>query len=194
MGVSAGFSPIAIGTEVDGSLVQPSARAGLYALKPSIGATELEGIFAVSEDFDAVGTMAKSTLDLALLTPLVLNAQARAKLPSDGYLSFLKKDFSGLKIGFVDAENWRWPEALQKQGDHSLQQLVSPCPSPLSRQGSKLTNHQRSGYQAVLERVKGHGGTVVYPVTLPAASKFMMDGAPAIITAIRMNPTNQVRS
>ncbi|KAJ4307474.1 hypothetical protein N0V84_012707 [Fusarium piperis] len=83
----------------------PSARAGLFALKPSIGATELEGIFAVSEDFDTMGTMAKSSLDLATLTPLVLNAQARAKLPSDGYLSFLKEDFSGLKIGFIDAEN-----------------------------------------------------------------------------------------
>ena len=104
--------------------MQPLARAGLYAPKPTIGSTELGGIFAVSEDFDAVGAMAKSTLDLAVLSELLLNPQARSQLPPDGYLSFLKKDFRGLSIGFVDPEKWQWPEVLQRQEGNSLQQLV----------------------------------------------------------------------
>ncbi len=77
--------------------MQPSARAGLYALKPTIGSAELGGIFPVSEDFDALGGMAKSVLDLAHLTELVLAREERAKLPPDGYLSFLKFSFSELR-------------------------------------------------------------------------------------------------
>lgn len=124
MAVSAGFAPVALGTEVDGSLVQPAARAALYALKPTVGATDLEGTFAVSEDFDSLGAMAKSASDLAILTEMLLNEKARTELPSDGYLSFMQTDFEGLKIGFVDPEEWHWPEALQPQHDGSGQQMV----------------------------------------------------------------------
>ncbi|KAH6615688.1 amidase signature domain-containing protein [Chaetomium sp. MPI-SDFR-AT-0129] len=166
VGVSAGFAPIALGTEVDGSLVQPSARAGLYALKPTIGSTNLRGIFAVSEDFDALGGMAKSVLDLAHLTELVLIREDREKLPADGYLSFLKKDFGGLRVGFVDPELWRWPENIQRQHGNSLEQL-------------------RAGYTTAMERLENHGATVTYPISLPAASEFMLSGQPAKITAIR---------
>ncbi len=125
VGLSAGFSPLAIGTEVDGSLVQPTARAGLYALKSSIGSTELKGVFAVSEDFDSLGAMAKSSHDLALLAEIILTPEARAKLPSDGYLSFLKKSLVGLNIGFADPALWTWPENLQPQHGNSAEQLVS---------------------------------------------------------------------
>lgn len=142
--MSAGFAPIAIGTEVDGSLVQPAARAALYALKPTIGSTELGGIFAVSEDFDAVGGMAKCTLDLALLTEMILNPTARAKIPKDGYQSFLKKDFKGLSIGFVDPRYWQWPDNIQRQNGNSLQELVSSPPPPSPPLISRLSGRART--------------------------------------------------
>ena len=183
VGVSAGFAPIALGTEVDGSLVQPSARSGLYALKPTIGSTELGGIFAVSEDFDALGGMAKSVLDLAHLTELVLTREERAKLPADGYLSFLKKDFSGLRVGFVDPELWRWPETVQHQHGNSFQQLASSSKA-WHFWFVRANKKQRAGYAAAMERSSTHGATVTYPVSLPAASEFMLDGQPATITAI----------
>ena len=104
--------------------MQQSARAGLYALRPTIGSTELRGVFAVSEDFDSIGGMAKSALDLALLTERVLTPEARAKLPADGYLPFLKRDFKGLRVGFVKPEKWRWPENTQRQYRNSLKQMV----------------------------------------------------------------------
>lgn len=125
MGVSAGFSPIGLGTETDGSLVQPGARAALYTLKPTPGTTELDGVWVVSEDFDAVGAMTKSTADLALITELVLNQKAREALPDDGFQIFLRTDFDGLKIGFLDPAIWRWPAHIQKQEEGTLEQMVS---------------------------------------------------------------------
>jgi len=164
--VSAGFAPVALGTEVDGSLVQPAARAALYALKPTVGATDLEGTFAVSEDFDSLGAMAKSASDLAILTEMLLNEKARTELPSDGYLSFMQTDFEGLKIGFVDPEEWHWPEALQPQHDGSGQQM-------------------QAGYLGAIDRIKKSQGAVVYPVSLPPVSELMLDGQPATIMAAR---------
>jgi amidase len=124
VGVSAGFSPIGLGTETDGSIVQPAARAALYAIKPTPGTTEMDGIWMVSDVFDAVAGMAKSTRDLALVTEIVLNDDARSKLPKDGYLSNLKTNFSGLSIGFLDPGVWRWPPHVQKQEEGTLEQIV----------------------------------------------------------------------
>lgn len=166
VGVSAGFSPLALGTEVDGSLVQPAARAGLYAIKSTIGSTELEGVFVVSEDFDSLGAMAKSSRDLALLAEIILTPEERAKLPSDGYLSFLKMSFENLSIGFADPALWRWPENLQPQHGNSAEQL-------------------RSGYMQAMERAKDHGARVVFPVALPDLSGLTLDGMPATLVAIR---------
>lgn len=115
---------MAIGSEVDGSLVQPAARAALFALKPTIGSTELGGVFTVSPGFDSLGAMAKSTTDLAIMTEMVLNPEARAKIPSDGYVSFMKNSFAGLNVGFVDPEVWRWPENVQPQHQNSAEQMV----------------------------------------------------------------------
>lgn len=126
VGVSAGFSPIGLGTETDGSIVQPSARAALYGLKPTPGNTEMEGVWMVSDVFDAVGAMAKSVTDLASITEICLRPESRANLPANGYASFFQNSFSGLKVGFLDPEVWRWPPHVQKQENGSLEQIVSP--------------------------------------------------------------------
>ncbi|OAA80786.1 Amidase signature domain protein [Akanthomyces lecanii RCEF 1005] len=170
VGVSAGFSPIAIGTEVDGSLTQPAARASLYALKPTVGSTELGGIFAVSAEFDCVGAMAKSSHDLAMLSELSLKPRAREKLPEDGYLSFSKSTFEGLNIGFVDPEIWRWPETFQPQHGNSLEELESLL---------------ASGYTEARDLVTRYQAKAVYPVSLPPVADFVLDGQPCTIMAIR---------
>ncbi|KAH8601843.1 hypothetical protein B0O99DRAFT_680959 [Bisporella sp. PMI_857] len=43
VGVSAGYNPLAIGTETDGSLAQQAGRAALFALKPTAGSVLREG-------------------------------------------------------------------------------------------------------------------------------------------------------
>lgn len=118
------MSPIGVGTEIDGSIVQPAARAGLYALKPTVGTTDLKGIFSISEDFDSVSAVAKCTADLAMMTELFIKVDMRDRIPQGGFRSCLKQSFSGMRIGFVDPEVWRWPDKIQPPHANSKEQIV----------------------------------------------------------------------
>ena len=55
--VAAGFSPLAMGTETIGSIVTPSVRAALYALKPTHGLQEAAGMYRMTDLFDVPGPM-----------------------------------------------------------------------------------------------------------------------------------------
>jgi amidase len=93
--VAAGFSVVSLGQETDGSLIAPASRAALFALKPTIGSVTMDNVIPVSSTFDTVGGMARSVLDLATLTEIVLDPPARAKIPEDGYLSYLTAKLGG---------------------------------------------------------------------------------------------------
>jgi amidase len=67
VGVSAGFAPLSIGSETSGSICMPANRAGLYSMKATGGTVPMDGVFALSRDFDGLGGMANSPEDLALL-------------------------------------------------------------------------------------------------------------------------------
>jgi amidase len=67
VGVSAGFAPLSLGTETSGSICMPANRAGLYSVKVTHGSVPLDGVSALSEEFDGLGAMAKSVGDLELL-------------------------------------------------------------------------------------------------------------------------------
>jgi amidase len=123
VGVSAGYSPLALGTETDGSLVQPAARAALYALKPTPGSVKVDGTWTLSSRFDAIGAMAKSVTDLTIVTELLHTDRVRSTLPADGYASNLTKTFKGLKVGFLDPAEWHLPERLCPQIPSVVQEL-----------------------------------------------------------------------
>lgn len=55
--VAAGFTPLAMGTETIGSIVTPSVRAALYALKPTHGLQEVAGMYRMTDFFDVPGPM-----------------------------------------------------------------------------------------------------------------------------------------
>ena len=71
--VAAGFSPLAMGTETIGSIITPTSRAALYALKPTAGVQDTTGLYSLTDFFDSPGPMAKSSADLALLTEILLD-------------------------------------------------------------------------------------------------------------------------
>ncbi|KAK0612157.1 amidase signature domain-containing protein [Immersiella caudata] len=54
VGVATCFAPIAIGTELDGSIIIPAARAGLYALKLTPGSVDTTGIQPAAPEFDCL--------------------------------------------------------------------------------------------------------------------------------------------
>lgn len=106
MGVAAGFGPISLGTETSGSLTSPASRAALYALKLTPGAVSMEGVWQVASSFDTAGGMAKSPLDPALLSDVLLQ-HTNTDRPS--LAEAMQNNGDGISVGFVDIELWRLP-------------------------------------------------------------------------------------
>lgn len=115
MGVSAGYSPIALGTDSIGSLFSPATRAGLFTLKPTVGSVDMSGVWPVSKVLDAIGGMTKSVIDLATITNcLVSSHDASQTFTARGFEQYLSKSFFGLKIGFLDPRVWGYPAEAVK--------------------------------------------------------------------------------
>ncbi|KAL8806970.1 MAG: hypothetical protein Q9182_000951 [Xanthomendoza sp. 2 TL-2023] len=65
VGVAAGFAPVSIGAETNGSVVQPATSVALYGLKASHGSTAPGGVLPGVLSFDCLGGFAKTPADLA---------------------------------------------------------------------------------------------------------------------------------
>ena len=77
-GVAAGFAPIAVGTETDGSILCPAALNGVVGIKPTVGLTSRTGVVPVSSSQDTVGSMARSVADAAALLGVLAGGGAGA--------------------------------------------------------------------------------------------------------------------
>ncbi|WPJ67174.1 hypothetical protein SMAC4_07005 [Sordaria macrospora] len=136
--VAAGFAPIALGAETDGSLVQPTSRAGLYALKPTPGTVSVKGVLALPT-YDAIGPIARTAKDVADMLTLLTgtNLSHESKISWDG-----------LRVGFVDYDIWA-PATF----------VVEPVES--------FTSQTKADIEAVAAKISSLGGKVVRDVPLP---------------------------
>lgn len=99
IGVAAGFAPISVGSECDGSIVQPACRAALYGMKATPGTIPGDGAFPTSRAFDSHGGMAKTPDDLADIMGLLMKGK--------DFKSSLKSSWDGIGIGSVDPTLWQ---------------------------------------------------------------------------------------
>ncbi|HKH87541.1 MAG TPA: amidase, partial [Acidimicrobiales bacterium] len=83
-GVAAGFAPVAVGTETDGSILCPAALNGIVGIKPTVGLTSRTGVVPISSSQDTVGPMARNVADAAALLG-VLAGNAEGADPLDPY-------------------------------------------------------------------------------------------------------------
>jgi len=65
--VAAGMTPLAVGTQTNGSVIRPAAFCGVYGFKPTHGAISRHGILPQSRTLDHAGVFARCIEDLALL-------------------------------------------------------------------------------------------------------------------------------
>ena len=102
-GVSAGFAPLAIGTETDGSIVSPSSACGVGGIKPTAGLVSRAGIVPISLAQDTAGPMAASVADAAVLLSALAVADSGDSADDHPYRSGGPPDYTA----FLD------PAALQ---------------------------------------------------------------------------------
>ncbi|HEU4443969.1 MAG TPA: amidase [Nitrososphaeraceae archaeon] len=63
--VSAGLSPVSIGTDTSGSIRVPSSFCGLFGLKPTYGRVSKYGVQELAPSIDHIGPIARSAWDIA---------------------------------------------------------------------------------------------------------------------------------
>ncbi|KAI1110907.1 amidase signature domain-containing protein [Nemania sp. NC0429] len=151
-GVAAGFAPLALATETDGSIVQPSNRAALYGLKATVGLLSTEGTAPWSSLTDSIGGMAKSSEDLMSLIEA---------LSGKNYREYQKTSWDGLRIGFVDPNLWSFSPVICDPDEYFIQQ-------------------QRIAIADAMDQIKKNGGIVKGPVPLTSMEELLLDGDDAL--------------
>ncbi|KAI1428375.1 amidase family protein [Xylaria sp. FL1777] len=122
--VAAGFAPMAIGTETDGSLISPSTRQSLYTIKPSLGTIPNKGIIPVCQHLDVAGPICTTVKDTADLLTVIMG-NGKPDVPSGGYASAMKGEagWNDLRIGTLDPEKFRDDESLQTRRPEAIEQI-----------------------------------------------------------------------
>jgi len=67
----------------------------------------MQDIFRITVEWGAIGGFAKTVEEVAILSDLLPKSkEPEAEKPRQPLMSSLCKDFTGLRIGFVDPEKW----------------------------------------------------------------------------------------
>jgi amidase len=119
VGVAAGFAPIAFGAETDGSAVQPASRAAVFALKATPALADTSGTQPGNSDFDSLGVMSKSVIDILNLWNCVLAPESAKVSRSD-----LTSEWKGLRVGFVDPNMWQPADFVTEPNEEFKEQSV----------------------------------------------------------------------
>jgi len=130
--VSAGLTPLAIGTETNGSIVCPSSVNGVVGIKPTVGLIGRSGIVPISHTQDTAGPMARTVADAAELLGALTGSdpqdpitQPRGTLARDSYVEFLDDDaLRGSRIGLL-REYWGRHSGIDRMLDDAVAAMRS---------------------------------------------------------------------
>jgi Asp-tRNA(Asn)/Glu-tRNA(Gln) amidotransferase A subunit family amidase len=64
--VAAGMTPLALGTQTNGSVIRPASFCGVHGLKPTYGLISRRNVLVQSPPLDTLGVFARSVEDLAI--------------------------------------------------------------------------------------------------------------------------------
>ena len=137
--VSAMLTPLAVGTETNGSIVCPASINGIVGIKPTLGLISRRGIVPIAHSQDTAGPMATSVWAAALLLQSMLSFDAddpRAKSLLD--VSVLpdraERDLTGVRIGIIrgyPGEGDAAVDALYQGSIEALRELGAEIVDPL---------------------------------------------------------------
>ncbi|CEJ62613.1 hypothetical protein PMG11_11110 [Penicillium brasilianum] len=164
--VTAGLSPISIGTETQGSLIVPAVRAALYTIKVGQGIIPGDGIFPISHRFDTAGPMAKSVKDIADLLTVLVDSHSTT-VPEGGYSSAMcgSDGWKDLTIGTLDPDDWLASEMMIK---------------PVAEATAQIKHETLSAYKIIQGLAKSYH----QKVPLPSAESFNINGEDAFLNIL----------
>ncbi|MGH8707724.1 MAG: amidase, partial [Burkholderiales bacterium] len=116
--------PLALGTQTGGSVIRPAAYCGAFAVKPSFGSINRQGVKFVAESLDTIGVFARCVEDLALALE-VLSGR-----PVPDFASFGRP-----RIGLCRTPRWR-------DADGVIQANLEEAARRLSQAGAALSDFE----------------------------------------------------
>ncbi|CAG8897638.1 unnamed protein product [Penicillium egyptiacum] len=121
--VGANLVPIALGTETDGSVINPAQRNSIVGFKPTVGLTSRAGVIPESAHQDTVGTFGKTVRDAVYALDAIYGIDSRDNYtsaqegltPVGGYAQFLTNQtaLKGAVFGIPWESFWALGDADQ---------------------------------------------------------------------------------
>lgn len=148
--VAANVVSFSLGTETDGSVINPAERNALVGIKPTVGLTSRAGVIPESAHQDTVGTFGRTLRDAAYAFDAIYGADLRdnytsaqiGKTPKGGYMQFLT-DRSSLKnatFGLPWDSFWVYADEEQQTQLLSLITLIEGAGGTVLN-NTELPNH-----------------------------------------------------
>ncbi len=101
--VSAGYAPLALGSDTGGSIRQPASYCGVVGLKPTYGVVSRYGLVAFASSLDQIGPFTRTIEDAALALNTLCSHDRRDSTSIDmnypDYSAGIKEGVKGMKIG-----------------------------------------------------------------------------------------------
>ncbi|MFC1477021.1 amidase [candidate division KSB1 bacterium] len=146
--VAAGLVAFALGTETQGSIMNPSGRCGITGLRPTFGRVSRHGIMPLSWSMDKVGPMCRSAEDCAIVLSAMYGPDGYDMSVFDRPFEWkLSTDFSAIRAGYIETSG-------EQAGGRR------------SGQGEAAQTQQRQISERTLDTLKSLGITVK-TLTLP---------------------------
>ncbi|HSE82131.1 MAG TPA: amidase [Gaiellaceae bacterium] len=161
--VAAGLAAGTLATDTAGSIRIPSCYCGVTGLRPSTGRVSNRGVVPVAPSFDAVGPIARTAEDCALLLAVIAGHDpadpASLDEPVPPYGELLGEGVRGLRVGVV--------ASLVEAADPPVAEAVEAALAELRSLGAELVPVE----VPLLE----HAGTIQQAMQFPEATEVHME-------------------
>lgn len=163
--VAAGFVPVAIGTETDGSLTCPTSVNGIVDIKPTLGLVSRAGVVPIAHSQDDPGPMARSVAGVAAVLTVIAGSDPRdpwtknANKHVTNYTQFLKPgQLRGKRIGVVCGLVGSSPQ-VRRVLDYSVAALRSRGATVMGIKLPNLHKYERAEFTTLLYEFKNNLNT-----------------------------------
>jgi len=151
--VSAGFVPIALGSDTGGSIRQPAALCGITGMKPTYGRVSRYGLIALASSLDQIGPIAHTAQDCALVLEVIegIDEKDSTSLELDEKVvpELIEKNFKGMTFGvpreyFIDGMD----EEVRKSVEEAIE-LIKQNGGEIKKISLPLTDYALAAYYII---------------------------------------------
>ncbi|PHH60546.1 hypothetical protein CDD81_1551 [Ophiocordyceps australis] len=150
VGVGANVIAFSLGTETDGSVINPAMRNSIVGFKPTVGLTSRAGVIPESEHQDSVGSFGRTVADAVL----ALDAIWGPDVDNDNYTS-------AIKVPWEENNDVAAPKSFAGFLAESGALCGSTFGLPWDSLWAKTDDETRSALLQIVELIKGAGATIV---------------------------------